>query len=210
MSPRTKEQTAKIREERRRQILEAARQVFSQKGFDATNVSDVAAAADVSQGTIYHYFDSKDDLFMAVFEDWLTTCAYQGYAKSAFNTATAADRLRAFAHTAGQMMIDSAEFLPVQMEFWSHILRNDTIRERFRVVFAELRTFLGQIIQAGIDGGEFRATDAESLAAVALATYDGLILQWLADPESVDWQRASRALVEITLTGLLAEQGGSR
>lgn len=204
MSPRTKEQTAKIREERRRQILDAARQVFSQKGFEATNVSDVAAAAGVSQGTIYHYFDSKDDLFMAVFEEWLTTCAYQGYAESALTADTTADRLRVFAQTAAQMMIDSATFLPVQMEFWSHILRNDVIRERFRLVFAELRTFLGQIIRAGMDSGEFRPADAEVLAAIAFAVYDGLILQWLADPEAVDWQQASRALVETMLTGLLA------
>jgi AcrR family transcriptional regulator len=205
MSPRTKEQTARIREERRRQILAAARQVFSQKGFDATNVSDMAAAAGVSQGTVYHYFDSKEDLFMAVFEDWIATCAYQGYAESTRAADTAADRLRAFAQTAAQMMMGSAEFLPVQMEFWSHMLRNDAIRERFRLIFTDLRAFLGQIIQAGIHSGEFRPTDAESLAAVAVAVYDGLILQWLADPESVDWQRASRTLVETTLTGLLAK-----
>ncbi len=204
MSPRTKAQTARIREERRRQILDAARRVFSQKGFDATNVSDVAAAAGVSQGTVYHYFDSKDDLFMAVFEDWLATCAYQGYAKSIRPADTAADRLRAFAQTAAQMMTDSAEFLPVQMEFWSHMLRNDAIRERFRLIFAELRTFLGQIIQAGIDSGAFRPADAELLASIAFAVYDGLILQWLADPESVDWQQVSHALVETMLTGLLA------
>ena len=204
MSPRTKEQTARIREARRRQILDAARHVFSRKGFGATNVSDVAASAGVSQGTIYHYFDSKDDLFMAVFEEWLATSAYQSYAQSSLTADTAADRLRAFAHAAAQMMADSAGFLPVQMEFWSHMLRNDAIRERFRLVFAGLRTFLGQLIQAGIDSGEFRPADAESLAAIAVAVYDGLILQRLADPDSVDWQRASDTLVEITLTGLLA------
>jgi len=203
MSPRTKEQTARIREARRRQILDAARQVFSQKGFHATNVSDVAATASVSQGTIYHYFDSKDDLFMAVFEDWLATSTYQAYAESVHTADTAADRLRALAHTTAQMMIDSAEFLPVQMEFWSHMLRNDAIRERFRLLFAELRTFPGQIIQAGIDSGEFRPADAEALAAIAVAVYDGLILQWLADPEAVDWHRVSRALVETILTALL-------
>jgi AcrR family transcriptional regulator len=53
------------REERRNQILGAALTVFSQKGFHATNVSDVAAQAGVSQGTIYWYFESKDELFHA-------------------------------------------------------------------------------------------------------------------------------------------------
>ena len=204
MAPRNKERTAKIREARRRQILDAARQVFSQKSFNATNVSDVATAAGVSQGTIYLYFDSKDDLFMAVFEAWVATCVYQAYGESDLSADTVADQLRAFAHAAAQVMIDTAEFLPVQMEFWSHMLRNDAIRERFRLLFAELRTFLSQIIQSGIDSGEFRPADAEALAAVAIAAYDGLILQWLADPQSVDWQRTSHTLVETILTGLLA------
>ena len=203
MSPRSKEQSAQIRTERRAQILASARRVFSRKGFDATNVSEVAAATGVSQGTVYHYFDSKDDLFMAVFEDWIETCAYQGYAESVGDADTAAGRLRAFANAAARMMYDSIEFLPVQMEFWSHIVRNEAIRERFRLLFAALRAFLSQIIQAGVDSGEFRPTDAEALAAIAIAVYDGLILQWLADPDAVDWQRTSNALIETMLTGAL-------
>lgn len=205
MSPRTKEQTARLREKRRRQILDAAREVFSHKGLDAANVSDVATTAGVSHGTVYHYFNSKDDLFMAVFEDWIATSAYETYAERALTADTAADQLRVFAETATRMMVSSAEFLPVQMEFWSHLLRNDAIRERFRLLFAELRRFLSQIIQAGVDSGEFRSVDAEALAAIAVAAYDGLVLQWLADPESVDWQRISRVLVEVTLTRLLNE-----
>ena len=53
------------REERRRQILEAALRVFLDKGYHAANVSDVAAEAGVSQGTIYWYFSSKEELFNA-------------------------------------------------------------------------------------------------------------------------------------------------
>ncbi len=54
-----------LREERRQQIIDAALAVFTQKGFHAANVSDVAAQAGVSQGTIYWYFESKEELLMA-------------------------------------------------------------------------------------------------------------------------------------------------
>jgi AcrR family transcriptional regulator len=202
MSPMTKAQTSKIREKRRRQILNAAWKVFSQKGLDAANVSDVASMAGVSYGTVYYYFDSKDDLFMAVFEDWIATSFYKTFTKSGLTTATATDQLRRFADSATVMMSGSAEFLPAQMQFWGHLVRNDAIRERFRLLFAELRGFLAQIIQAGIDSGEFKLVDAEAIAAIAIAVYDGLILQWLADPNSVDWQRMSTALVGVTLDGL--------
>ncbi len=48
-------------EERRQQILTAALDMFGEKGFHATNVSDVASRAGISQGTIYLYFKSKDE-----------------------------------------------------------------------------------------------------------------------------------------------------
>ena len=48
--------------DRRRQILDAAVQVFAQQGFHACRVSDIAREAGVAHGLIYHYFDSKDEV----------------------------------------------------------------------------------------------------------------------------------------------------
>jgi AcrR family transcriptional regulator len=51
---------------KRRQIMEGARQVFLSAGFDGASMNDIARAAGVSKGTLYAYFDSKDDLFRAI------------------------------------------------------------------------------------------------------------------------------------------------
>jgi AcrR family transcriptional regulator len=51
---------------KRRQIMEGARQVFLSAGFDGASMNDVARAAGVSKGTLYAYFDSKEDLFEAI------------------------------------------------------------------------------------------------------------------------------------------------
>ena len=48
---------------KRRQILDGARQVFLEKGFDSASMNDIAEAAGVSKGTLYVYFDSKEALF---------------------------------------------------------------------------------------------------------------------------------------------------
>ncbi|HVA74219.1 MAG TPA: TetR/AcrR family transcriptional regulator [Acidimicrobiales bacterium] len=53
---------------RRRQIVEAASRVFAEKGFPATRMSDIAAEANIAQGTIYRFFDSKEEIAKAVFE----------------------------------------------------------------------------------------------------------------------------------------------
>jgi len=51
---------------KRRQIVEGARQVFLSAGFDGASMNDVARTAGVSKGTLYAYFDSKDELFEAI------------------------------------------------------------------------------------------------------------------------------------------------
>jgi AcrR family transcriptional regulator len=51
---------------KQRQIMEGARQVFLSAGFDGASMNDIARAAGVSKGTLYAYFDSKDDLFRAI------------------------------------------------------------------------------------------------------------------------------------------------
>lgn len=52
--------------EKRRQILSGARQVFLERGFDAASMGDIARAAGVSKGTLYVYFQNKEDLFAAL------------------------------------------------------------------------------------------------------------------------------------------------
>lgn len=63
MSPRNEEQNQRIRDERREQILQAALEVFAQKGWNAAKIGDVAKTAGLSHGLVYHYFKSKDELF---------------------------------------------------------------------------------------------------------------------------------------------------
>jgi AcrR family transcriptional regulator len=56
------------REERRNQILGCAKRLFSEKGYHATTVADIIAAADIARGTFYLYFDSKRGIFEALLE----------------------------------------------------------------------------------------------------------------------------------------------
>jgi TetR/AcrR family transcriptional regulator, fatty acid metabolism regulator protein len=203
MSPRTKAQVAQLRSARKAQILQAANDVFSRKGFHAANVSDVAAEAGISQGTVYHYFDSKEELFMAVFEAWETGSLNREVQAAMDASKSASERLGYLGHAVGEYMALAEETFPASVEFWSHIHRDAFIREGFRRIFAELRATLAQLIQDGIAQGEFVAIDSNAVAALLIAVYDGLILQWLADSQSVDWQTAFATLSELMFYGLL-------
>ncbi|MCG6537831.1 MAG: TetR/AcrR family transcriptional regulator [Syntrophales bacterium LBB04] len=55
---------------RERAIMDAAMKTFSRKGFADTRMADIAKAAGLSYGLIYHYFENKEKLFDAIVEGW--------------------------------------------------------------------------------------------------------------------------------------------
>ncbi|MEJ2616422.1 MAG: TetR/AcrR family transcriptional regulator [Ignavibacteriaceae bacterium] len=69
--PRSKEQFREMREKTRKLILENALKLFSIKGYHGTSISDIAKAAGISKGLAYNYFESKQKLVEALFEQML-------------------------------------------------------------------------------------------------------------------------------------------
>ena len=69
MSPKV---SAEYMLQRRREILDAATKVFSQKGFHAATLDDVATEAEISKGSIYIHFDSKEAMIDGLSERWQT------------------------------------------------------------------------------------------------------------------------------------------
>lgn len=69
MSPRTPSQNQEIRAKTRQEIKDAAFELFAQHGFSDTNVRAIAQKAGKSKGLIYHYFNSKEEILKAIFDD---------------------------------------------------------------------------------------------------------------------------------------------
>lgn len=67
MSPLNKGQLDQIRDDRRKQIKQAALKVFARRGFTGTKTSLIAAETGISEGLIYRYFKSKDELFTMLY-----------------------------------------------------------------------------------------------------------------------------------------------
>lgn len=71
MAPLNEDQLHHIRDERREQIVGAALSVFSRRGINGTKMSMIAAEAGISHGLLYHYFKSKEELFITLVESAL-------------------------------------------------------------------------------------------------------------------------------------------
>ena len=67
--PRTPEQNQQIKDKRRGKLLLISLKVFASKGYDQVTIDNITAAAKCSHGLFYHYFDSKDRVFVAVMKE---------------------------------------------------------------------------------------------------------------------------------------------
>ncbi|MCG2589572.1 TetR/AcrR family transcriptional regulator [Rhodohalobacter sulfatireducens] len=68
MSPRTAEQNEEIRQQTQKQIVDAAFELFANEGYSKTSIAAVAKKAGISKGLIYHYFESKEAILEAIFD----------------------------------------------------------------------------------------------------------------------------------------------
>lgn len=67
--PRNKELNDQMREQRIEQILKTALRLFSKRGLNGTKISDIAVETGMSQGLIYHYYRSKEDIYIEIVRD---------------------------------------------------------------------------------------------------------------------------------------------
>lgn len=88
---------------KRGQILDGAHRVFSRMGFDAAGMADITREAGVSKGTIYVYFDGKDELFEALIERERERM-FRDVAASLEVGGTTAERLRSFGRTLARLL----------------------------------------------------------------------------------------------------------
>ena len=192
---------------RREQIIEAATRVFAEKGFRRATTREVAREAGVSEGTIYNYFEDKDDLLMAILDRLNET---KRRAQD-FEEGMATD-FRGF----------FKEYLRRRMSFiWEH-------REVFRVVLSEMlvnaelrELYLQQVVaptmgiaeenfRSRMEQGEVRQSDAPlTTRSVAGAVLGVLVLGLLGDEEiGSRSEEVSYVLAELLIHGLDATDGG--
>ncbi len=201
--PMTKRE--QLREERRKQILDAALIVFSEQGFHASNVSDVAAQAGVSQGTIYWYFESKEELISAAILSFVEELAEGALAVTEMGE-TAADKLRALAASMEGFAESGSRLFTMFLEFWASSPRREEAAALWMDLLAEYKDMFVGLVEEGIRSGEFRQVDAEGVVWAIMAAYDGLAAYAMLKPD-LDVVRASQAFTDALLQGLLAQSG---
>ena len=197
--------TDQLRKDKKDKIIEAAAQVFSQKGYAGAVVADIAVSAGIGKGTIYEYFKSKEDLFFAVFEWFSLQTGAAARVSISVLGGTAAERLQALSDSIMGIWDEIEEVFTLTMEFWaasSSSQRRDRFKEAFRQLYREFRGITVSLIRDGIERGEFRPdVKPESIAAALVGTWDALFLQaWF--EKNFDPSTAAREFIDVIIKGL--------
>ncbi len=196
------------KKEKRALIIEAAANVFARRGFSGTLMADIAFEAGIGKGTLYEYFDSKEDLFFAVFEWFVQATEAEAKVSISALGGSASERLDALSDSLMSSWAQMKDMYSLVMEFWS-ASASSQMRERFKQAFkngySDFRQIVSALIREGIQGGEFRPeVDAESVAAALVGTWDALLLQAWFD-EAFDPQTTARRFMAALTSGLFVE-----
>lgn len=174
MSPRPN-----VEEQRRREILQAACRAIAERGFAAVRISDIAARANTSTGTVHYYFANKQDVLHQAlrfaFEKSLTR-----QLNEMDRLSSARDRLVRLIELNLPHDPEVIEEWVVWMEFWIEALHRPEMRPVNEELYGHWRRIVSDIISEGQATGEFASeSHAADLANEFVALMDGLAIQVL-------------------------------
>jgi len=198
MSPRPN-----VTDERTSQIINAAEDVFTKKGFDEARMDDIAEETGLSKGTLYNYFKSKDDLIIAIL-DRIFQREFKVFESIDLANMSATDAIWSFAETTSKDVKMMMRLLPITYEFMGLAFRNKLVQKAFKTYFNRFMDILVPIIQHGIDSGEFRQADAKEVALAMGAIMEGTLLLWVYDKTLVDPETHIRSGMKLLLEGVKA------
>ena len=200
------------KEARPGELLDAALDLFVEKGFSATRVEEVAARAGVSKGTLFLYFQSKEDLFKAVvreniankFPTWQEEfVVFEGTCSDMLRYALISwwDRIgKTRASGITKLVMSEAQNFPEIADFY----QDEVIKPG--------NAMIRRILERGVQSGEFRDLDLEQAVHIIVAPMIFLMM-WkhsmgacAASAKIVDPEQFIHMQVDVLLHGMTAHQ----
>lgn len=179
----------------RKAILAAAAEVFAERGYRGTSLTEIANRVGMTQPGLLHHFSTKDLLLLAVVQEHEEGSEHdamlEDLAPGNLRLASSLEKLalRNAGARQAQLLLTtlSAEAIPRDHPLHEHFVQR---YKRFRKEFSAILT------RAQADGLVRRDVQPQQLAREIIATLDGLHLQWLLDPGEINLKRALRAYAE--------------
>jgi AcrR family transcriptional regulator len=206
----TRARREREKEERRQSILRAAREAFFEEGFHRATVDNVAERAEVSKGTVYLYFDSKETLLAALLLEGLEALIQsleEAYARD--RELAAEERLRRLGWAYLQFFQREPRYFRLLMAMDRGRFRDSVTSAVYEEVLeasVEGLNWAVQAIEQGVGEGSFECRDARQAAATLWASLNG-VLELMSHPlrremVGVETDVLYRTAMETVIRGL--------
>ncbi|MEO8102737.1 MAG: TetR family transcriptional regulator [Betaproteobacteria bacterium] len=202
MARRTKEEA----QETRNRLLDTAEHVFNERGVSRTSLAEIAEAAGVTRGAIYWHFKNKLDLFNAMMER--VTLPMEELTET-FTDETRQDPVAYIRERSVAILksIDKNPQMQRVFDIMSHkceyVDEMAPLKDRHLEGRADCVTHVEEGFRNAIRKGHLPKTANAHLAAIGLhALIDGLIMNWLLDPNYFSFERDAEKMIDTYLRGL--------
>jgi AcrR family transcriptional regulator len=193
--------------ERREQIFQAALSCFARAGYHQTTMDDIVAESGLSKGTLYWYFDSKKDLFLALFQAVMGELGASWDTIAADPTVGATEKLIASMGLFRSELSDMAPFFAIMMEAWALTRHDEDVEQVIRQLYDPYLAIMAAIIRQGVIDGEFRVGSERAMALIIMTLYDGITLALATGLWEQDWGEVMDAAESLILRGLGVTHG---
>lgn len=189
---------------KRERIIAAAARLFGDKGYHDTTTAEIAEAAGVAAGTIYIYFSSKEELLVAVFEEFLgrhMDALRDGIA----GEASSGDKLKKLLYLGLQLMQDhpeSAQIFLSQLRQSAQMIR--TVAKRSSRAYKDI---IEEVVAEGVESGLCRKVDVPAVSSMLFGAFQQTVLDWVADHCSYDLTTKKNELANFVLHGICSDHG---
>ncbi|MFS2023687.1 TetR family transcriptional regulator [Massilia sp. CT11-137] len=207
MARRTKEEAAATRDS----ILDAAEKLFVEQGVSRTTLQHIATAAGVTRGAIYWHFDDKGALFNAMMERAILPLEAEMQVLDQVESDDPLVDLRNHMLAVLDRTVNDPgarrvfEIATLKVEFVGEM---DAVRQRRKDNMANWKSRAERRIRLAIDKGLIsRDIDAARVALGLWTMIDGLIRNWMFDPQDFDLLALGKCVIDPYLEGLRAGRG---
>jgi len=188
--------------ERQTQILEAARQIFAERGLSDARMEDIASACGLSKGTVYLYYKNKDDLIEGLLQALFSQLLIHLQTLLTQDTLTVTERLMAYVEGTITLMEVDASMMNIAYEFYAIASRRSTIRDYLAGYFGDYRRVLEGLFSQGMASGEYAQLDSSQTAITFIALLEGFTLLWFTDANAVPPKQFLPPIINQFLTHL--------
>jgi AcrR family transcriptional regulator len=188
---------------RRDEIMVAAAQVFSEKGYANTTTKEIAHRADMAEGTLYNYFDSKRAVLLAIAEE------AEAPMEAALREASALTDHDAIVDLFEEALNVSEMRLPFTRTILNEVWLDDGILEDFVIVrLRRIASALEAFVVERVEAGVFRPVEPTLVAQLVIGMCGGLILPVLRGvvepPLPAERRALAEQIVDLLLDGIRA------